>query len=584
MPAATMKPERAETHGDPTGMGAREGLTSSRYRVLAELGVGGMAEVYVAVQLGQAGFRRLVVLKRLRQHLVQEPDLLQMFLQEARLAARLSHPNVINTHEVGHDGEGHFMAMDYLPGHTYHALLLRAGRESLDFRVSLKILIEALKGLEYAHELKDFDGTPMGVVHRDVSPGNLLVTYDGQVKVLDFGIAKIVNSSVETQTGVIKGKVSYMSPEQASCTPVGRETDLFAIGVLLWEAAAGRRRWQGLPDIAVLKMLLGREQFSPPCAAQRGLPPEVDTICMRAMAYEPADRYRSAREFRLDLERLAETVGNPVSQEQLGALVAELFADDRRQFQGKIEQQLKRLQKEEDLTVSGLLNPGSGSRSDVFHVGRATLGETTREETQPGPPERSPVRTRRTMAMIAILSAMAAGAATMALSTREPSPQGKLAASEAAPPPSSAVKQTEITLSTSVTPAHAKVYLDGKQLETNPAILKLPRGVATSTVRAEADGFVEKTITFTHEDDRVIQWALAPTETKEEPAARAATSRPQRGLRSGQRAPSADAEPGRAAVAPVVASSAPLPDKSAISPSRKRPKASVSLDTENPWQ
>src|SRR5262245_22043168 len=215
-----------------------------KYRLLAELGHGGMADVYLAVTQGMQDFTKLAVVKRLRSHLAEDSDFLAMFMQEARIAARLNHPNVVHTFDVGHDGQFHFMAMEFLEGHPYSAILNRAGREHLDLALQIRILIDVLEGLHYAHELCDFDGKPLGLVHRDISPQNVFVTYDGQVKVLDFGIAKALDSAVETRTGVVKGKLSYMSPQQALANTIDRRADLYSVGVLLWEAVAQRRRYK----------------------------------------------------------------------------------------------------------------------------------------------------------------------------------------------------------------------------------------------------------------------------------------------------------------------------------------------------
>lgn len=175
-----------------------------KYHLLATLGRGGMAEVFLAVIQGPAGFSKLVVLKELRPELSSEPEFLSMFLDEARLAARLQHPNVVQTNEVGHEGSRHFIAMEYLDGQPLSRVLSRM-RGQLPLPLHLRVLSETLAALHYAHELRDFDGTPLAVVHRDVTPHNVFVTYDGEVKLVDFGIAKATDSSTETRTGVLKG-------------------------------------------------------------------------------------------------------------------------------------------------------------------------------------------------------------------------------------------------------------------------------------------------------------------------------------------------------------------------------------------
>ncbi len=238
-----------------------------KYRFVATLGHGGMAEVFLAVALGPAGFNKLQVIKRLRPNLAEDPDLCAMFLDEARLAARLNHRNVVQTNEVDRVDGQYFMAMEYLDGQPLHRILVQAKKlgRPLPLPAISRVLCDALAGLHYAHQLADYDGAPLGVVHRDVSPQNIFVTYDGQVKIVDFGIAKAARRAVETETGVIKGKVSYMAPEQAFGDVDGR-ADVFAVGVVLWELVAGRRLWQGMGDPEILGALV-REV---PRLAERG--------------------------------------------------------------------------------------------------------------------------------------------------------------------------------------------------------------------------------------------------------------------------------------------------------------------------
>src|SRR5580698_5191926 len=227
-----------------------------KYRLIAEIGRGGMADVFLAVAQGPAGFNKLVVIKRARLELEQDPDFLSMFLDEARLAARLNHPNVVQTHEVGQEGDRYFIAMEYLDGQPLNRIRARAGA-SFATDMQVRVLTDTLAGLHHAHELCDFDGTALGVVHRDATPQNVFVTYDGQVKVVDFGIAKAIDSSSETRTGTVKGKVTYMAPEQAKGERVDCRADIFAVGVMLWEGIAGRRMWKGVPELTVVHELIG---------------------------------------------------------------------------------------------------------------------------------------------------------------------------------------------------------------------------------------------------------------------------------------------------------------------------------------
>jgi serine/threonine-protein kinase len=207
-----------------------------KYRPIATLGQGGMARVLLTVAQSGPGVHKLLVVKELKPDLVKDAEFVTMFVDEARLAARLNHPNVLTTYEIGESGGAPFLVMEYLEGQPLHAVLPRVGRTAMPLTAHLAILQKALAGLHYAHELRDFDGSPMNVVHRDVSPQNVFVCYDGQVKLLDFGIAKASGSVARTETGVFKGKLGYIAPEQITSPTVDRRADVFSVGVMLWEA------------------------------------------------------------------------------------------------------------------------------------------------------------------------------------------------------------------------------------------------------------------------------------------------------------------------------------------------------------
>ena len=226
-----------------------------RYRLLGEMARGGMGIVYVAAAQGPAGFSKLVALKELRPDLVEDEEFLTMFLEEARMAARLNHPNIVQTNDVDEYHGRHFIAMEYLEGrslYTRRQALRRARRLSPADGAS--VLRDVLSALDYAHELTGFDGKPLGFVHRDVSPHNIFVTFEGHTKVIDFGIAKARDSSLETKTGVLKGRANYMAPEQLT-RRANRRSDIFSVGAVLFEVLSGRRLWQGMGEIEILAAL-----------------------------------------------------------------------------------------------------------------------------------------------------------------------------------------------------------------------------------------------------------------------------------------------------------------------------------------
>jgi tRNA A-37 threonylcarbamoyl transferase component Bud32 len=312
-----------------------------KYRLLAELGRGGMADVYLAVsQDSVVEFTKLLVIKSLRRNQGDDGELLSMFLDEARLAARLRHPNVVQAFEIGQDGDDCYLVLEYLDGQSLHRVLARAWRSRpMPLPLHLRVMIDVLAGLDYAHELTDFDGRPLGIVHRDVSPHNVFVTYDGQVKVVDFGIAKAATATIETRTGVVKGKVTYMAPEQARGQHVDRRADVFSVGVMLWEAMSGRRMWADIPEHQVLVQLTSG-QLPVSFDALAG-PEPLKRICARALAVNPRDRYPTSEAMRQELEDYINAFEVRTSAAALGRFVAELFEDRRAELRALVEAQLR---------------------------------------------------------------------------------------------------------------------------------------------------------------------------------------------------------------------------------------------------
>jgi serine/threonine-protein kinase len=323
------------------------GELAGKYRLIAELGQGGMARVFLAVAQGaDVKFRKLAVVKMLRPEIAIEPEFNEMFLEEARLCARLNHPNIVQTYDVGVDNGRHLIAMEFLQGVSMHAAVAKLGRAGGQFTAlhQMTVLLKVLEGLRYAHDLKDYDGKSLEIVHRDVSPHNIFLTYDGQVKLLDFGIAKAATSNVHTATGVIKGKLTYMAPEQALGVPVDVRADLYPVGVMLWQAIAGRRRWPaGLNEAAILTRLGSGDPPESPDAVGHGLPAELDELVCKSLMPDRDARFKDAGEFIDALEGILRTLP-AVSPRALGTMLSDAFADDRQRLQDVIEQQFRLLQ------------------------------------------------------------------------------------------------------------------------------------------------------------------------------------------------------------------------------------------------
>ena len=284
--------------------------TLGKYRPIALVARGGMGNAYLALVNGAGNFNKLVVIKVLKPEFAEDQDFLAMFRDEARIAANLNHPNVVQTHELGVQDGHFFIAMDFVDGQPLRIVRKRLQENgALSLGAHLRIVCDVLEGLHYAHELTDHDGSPLHLVHRDVSPHNVMVSYDGHAKLLDFGIAKARGSSHQTSTGVLKGKVGYMAPEQARCEALDRRADLFPVGVLVWEAIVGGRMWGALNDVQVLAQLVRREiPELPEVVDGRPVPPALRAIVARATAADPDQRYPTARAFADELEAFLDTL------------------------------------------------------------------------------------------------------------------------------------------------------------------------------------------------------------------------------------------------------------------------------------
>ncbi|MEM9456060.1 MAG: bifunctional serine/threonine-protein kinase/formylglycine-generating enzyme family protein [Myxococcota bacterium] len=274
-----------------------------RYQLVHKLATGGMAELFLARTSGIEGFEKVVVLKRILGHLRDNETFVNMFLDEARIAANLEHPNIVSVYDIGKVGEDYFFTMAYLHGEDLSAVLRESARSGrgVPLPQALYIIQGVCAGLHYAHEQVGLDGQPLDIVHRDVSTTNVMLTYDGGVKLLDFGIAKAASQSQLTQAGVRKGKASYMSPEQCRADTLDRRSDVFSIGIMLWELTTMRGLFRADNEMAVMNMISNKDA-TPPSAVVAGYPAELERIVMRALARDRDKRYQTARELQEELE------------------------------------------------------------------------------------------------------------------------------------------------------------------------------------------------------------------------------------------------------------------------------------------
>ena len=299
------------------------------YEILGKLARGGMAELFLAKTRGPEGFEKIVVIKKILPGFAANPKFVKLFLDEARLAAGLDHPHIAHVYDMGTVDGDYFFAMEYVHGKDVRSVMRRTTANERKFPIEHAVMIArtTAAALHYAHERRRGDGTLLDIVHRDVSPSNILLSFDGAVKLVDFGVAKAATSTVKTRTGTLKGKISYMSPEQAKGAPVDRRSDVFSLGIVLWEMVTSSRLFRAENDLATIQMIVTSKP-QPPTELSPECPAELERICLKALAGDPEDRYQSAEELQLDLEELARDQRLPQSSVQLRGFMQKAFAPE----------------------------------------------------------------------------------------------------------------------------------------------------------------------------------------------------------------------------------------------------------------
>ncbi len=506
-----------------------------RYQLIAELARGGMGVVYLAVLRGPGGFNKIVVLKELRREFLQDEVFVTMFMDEARLAARLNHPHIVQTIEVGADGERRFIAMEYLDGQPLQQVVQRGLERArrIPLPIHLGILLEVLAALEYAHGLTDFDGAPLGPVHRDVSPHNVLVTYEGQIKLVDFGISKTVYNARKTHAVLRAGKARYMAPEQAAGAPPDRRADLFSVGVMLWEAIIGDRPWEAQPDVAILQRLTTgavprlREAWPD---ADPGLAEIVD----RAMSFDPDARYSSALEFREDLEAYIKTRHLTLpGPRALGAAVSRLFAEDREERRVLIDTELRAGSLKEALKNS---NAPTTKNAKSTPTPRVSVPWSLRKPRLSPPMTNQETPSSNTVPSVALGTAPAGGGSSRMLPVTavvfgslmviavpavdrfrmDSAAAGHKTAPPIAftsgttspiPPVAGLPRMSHVVVTTS--PPSSQLYLDELSVP-NPYVADHPRDGTSHDLRVDAQGYESKAFTFSFGEDIYLNVGLAP--------------------------------------------------------------------------
>jgi serine/threonine-protein kinase len=533
------------------------------YQLIAKIGEGGMGTVWLTKLPGPAGFNKLAVVKELRADLTGSSEFVELFLNEARLAARLTHPNVIHTYGANEDQGRLYIAMEYLDGQPWsqvrHALW---SNRSLPLALHLKVLADALTGLHYAHELRDYDGTPLQVVHRDMSPQNVFVTYDGLVKVVDFGVARAVTSRRAQERGgtsvrpsaprseapVFVGKIAYSPPEQIRGENVDRRADVFAVGVMLWEALAGRRLMEGQErSEAVRKRALEPAPRIRDVVAS--VPRVLSDICDRALALDPHDRYSTAAEFRDAIVSYLNETSPDIDSAQLGQLVGNAFRDERSRINGLIERSLMRSTPTAPPPVESLIDTVRPP-APVEHTIRADLSELASVSTLTDDaaiieasnsvvssrmPLRDDHRTQRNMLLVVLgvivglfvvflgirLATQTDEVTVQPLpltppSTTQTEPSARTPG-KSTPSPSQPGTPTEVMLDISAKPARARLYLDGAPLS-NPFRGKLKVDGALHILRVAAEGMQTQEKVIQLDGDAALHFELIPIAARTGPA------------------------------------------------------------------
>ncbi|HEY3802652.1 MAG TPA: serine/threonine-protein kinase [Kofleriaceae bacterium] len=456
-----------------------------RYTVLGLLATGGMAEIF----LGKAPGGAPVVIKRVLPHLARQPAFVAMFVDEARLSSLLHHANIVEVHELGQVGFDLFMVMEYLEGESVAGLMRRSAHRShhLPLALAAHVIAEACAGLSAAHELCDPDGKPLGLVHRDISPSNIFVTYAGDVKVLDFGIATAEHRLTQTATGQVKGKFSYMSPEQCRGESLDLRSDIFSLGVVLYELTTRRRLFKRANELMVLRAVT-EEAIAPPRTLVRDFPRELDRVVMRALDRDPKNRHASARELR---DELLSAIA-PLGHEPMGlaAHMNELFVD-------RIAQKQRMLR-----------DARHGMPLDA--VPSAEIDETSNGQGQAAPTVAPPTRRRRWVIPVTAIVLAASGIAAWQLATRAPNVPSEPAIVAASPPAPAAPATFAVVLGS--TPPGATLELDGARVGVTPYTLNLSTRRDVD-IHLALDGYatVDQRLVLDHAQEVLVPLAALPT-------------------------------------------------------------------------
>jgi len=352
----------------------RQPVPFGKYLLLDRINIGGMAEVWRGKTFGAGGFERLVAIKRILPNIAEDEEFITMFIDEAKISVQLTHANIAQIYELGHINNSYFIAMEYIPGKDMRAIFERCRKkgEPAPIPLSCYVVSKLCEGLDYAHRKKDGMGRDMNIVHRDVSPQNVLTSYEGEVKVIDFGIAKAAGKATKTQAGILKGKFGYMSPEQIRGLPLDRRSDVFAIGVCLYEMLTGERLFVGDSDFSVLEKVR-KAEVTPPSTYNRRVPEQLEKIVLKALARDVDTRYQYANELADDLQRFLITSDSIFSRKDLMQYMKSTFAEE-------VEREKMRLQEYAEIKPP----EGMAAAAEMGYGATPALGSAPARSSNPG--------------------------------------------------------------------------------------------------------------------------------------------------------------------------------------------------------
>lgn len=490
-------------------MGAADGLPKrfGKYTLMHRLATGGMAELFLALHRSVAGFEKLVVIKRILPSMNNDQAFIDMLLHEARVAATLSHPNVVQIFDVGYHEGTYYIAMEHIHGEDLRGIvrqMKKRGMTEFPLEHALGIVIGVCAGLDYAHDKRALDNTPLNIVHRDISPQNVLVTFDGDVKVVDFGIAKSGTSVGEdTKSGRLKGKVPYMSPEQARGEPIDWRSDIFSAGIVLFELTTGKRLFKGANELETLRLICERD-YPAPSTIVRGYPPRLEAIVMRALEKDRSQRYQRARDMQADLEAYIRDERIAVSNLEMSRWMQTLFADRLTQQNAALQdiKQLADVVASQSMHESGTFDSIDLTSQSGHSVWPSAPG-ASRTVTGPAPARRRPLL----LGGAIVLAAAVVGAGTF-FAIRASSSDAASPAGAASSGVSALAADSSGTLRIVTRPSEASIWINGslRGEKTPSTIERLPRNTELS-IEVTKEGFapLRRKVTLTDgKPDEVI--------------------------------------------------------------------------------